>query len=423
MRFRLATTLLILTAALPLTALAQVGIPCTIAAGNSSGTCASEATLASLQMYLETGQSTSLMGNVAGGGGLISQMSTLNAQVSALRKQAQNDLGNQDVRNRALATERAILDSIAEVTKPISVRECRSVAASSGALGGGAGGGGAGANSGKAAGEAAKQLEPELLTPATENDYVARLVTPEKSVNYCTKEDHDNKVPIRGGGICPGPGSLPGANNNPQSLIRGATKDPAVKPGNYSIKRGMADDQYAAAIDYIRYSMPFPGPKVNEASKNEPAVKRFLVLQRRYNSRAMAVVYGLTTILSESVALPAGHPFVANVWNGPTGADLKADYAEINPGIDLPSEPSERELMHLLVKRQFATTLTEQDLAGGDAEYFAQRSLEVDKINAYLALKLNEKSEWSNIMLAHILSNDIDPVDRKQLLSDAASIQ
>ena len=422
MNQRIATILILLASSLPLAAHAQVGIPCTIAAGNSSGTCASEATLASLQMYLETGQSTSIMGNVAGGG-LISQMSTLNAQISALRKQAQNDLGNQDVRNRALATERAILESIEKVTRPISARECRSVAASSGAFGGGAGGGGAGNNTTRAAGEAAKVLEPEMLTPATENDYVARLVLSEKSRNYCTQEDANNKVPVRGG-VCSGPGSLPGANNNPQSLVRGATQDPAVRPGNFSIKSGMANDQYAAAIDYVRYSMPFPAPKVNAASKDNPAVKRYLVMQRRYNSRSMAVVYGLTTILAESVSLPSSHPFVTNVWNSDeTGADLKKDYIELNQGIEYPTEPSERELMHLLVKRQFATTLTEQDMKGEDADYFAKRSLEVDKINAYLALKLNEKSEWSNIMLAHILSNDIDPVDRKKLITEATAIQ
>jgi hypothetical protein len=80
-------------------------------------------------------------------------------------------------------------------------------------------------------------------------------------------------------------------------------------------------------------------------------------------------------------------------------------------------------MMHLLVQRQFASTLSAEDLAGADVDYFARRSLEVDKLNAYLALKLNEKSEWSNIMLAHILSNDIDPVSREGLLSDAAAAQ
>lgn len=419
MRFRLLTALLILASATPLAASAQsIGLPCTITAGYSTNTCASEATLSSLLTYLETGQSTSLSGNLAGQGGLVSQLSTLNAQISNIRKQAQNDLANEDVRNRALASERAILESVDKVARPISVRECRAVAATSGAFGGGAGGGGAGTNTTKAAGEAAKQIETEMLTPGTENDYVARLVTGTRALNYCTAQDHTNKVP----GCERGEGSLPGANNNPLSLIRAATKDPSSQPGNFSIPRGDSD-QYAAAIDYVRYSMPFPAPRVNDGVKDTPAARRFLVLQRRYNSRAMAVVYGLTTIMAESIALPTGHPFVTNIWNGTTGAELKEDYKEINPGIALPASPSERELMHLLVKRQFATTLTKNDLNGGEVEYFAQRSLEVDKINAYLALKLNEKAEWSNIMLAHILSNDIDPVDRRQLVNQSATAQ
>ena len=422
MNFRLAAILTAIVA-LPSAAYAQVGRPCQIINGASSATCASEATLVSLQTYLETGRSSSLYANTSGG--LISQMAALNKQISALRKQAQNDLGNQDVRNRALAAERAILESFEEVTRPISARECRSSAVAAGAFGGGGGGGGgATANTTEETEKAAKELEPEVLTPASENDYVARLINAPKSLNYCTQEDHENKVPVRGGGICPGPGSLPGANNNPSSLIRGATTDPAKKPGNFSIKSGTQNDQYAAAIDYIRYSMPFPAPAIRDSYKDQPAAKRFLILQRRYNGRSMAVVYGLASILGESVALPSGHPFVANVWNSKTiGEDLRRDYEEINPNIDLPSTPSERELMHLLVKRQFAKTLLAQDLSGNDVEYFARRSLEVDKINAYLALKLNEKSEWSNIMLAHILSNDIDPVDRKQLFSDSAAVQ
>lgn len=420
MRFRLLTALLILASATPLAASAQsIGAPCTIAAGVSSGTCASEYTLSSLLTYLETGQSMSIGGNVAGQGGLISQLSTLNAQISNIRKQAQNDLANEDVRNRALATERAILESIEQVTRPISVRECRAVAATSGAFGGGAGGGGAGANTTKAAGEAAKEIEPEMLTPASENDYVARLITGTRASNYCTVQDHTNKVP----GCEGGEGGLPGANNNPMSLIRAATKDPTVRPGNFSIPRGTDSEPYAAAIDYVRYSMPFPAPRVNEGAKDNPAARRYLVLQRRYNSRAMAVVYGLTTIMAESVALPSGHPFVTNIWNGPTGSELKADYAEINPNIQAPVSPSERELMHLLVKRQFAKTLTNSDISANEVEYFAQRSLEVDKINAYLSLKLNEKAEWSNIMLAHILSNDIDPVNRRQLVNESAAAQ
>jgi len=419
MRIRFFTTLLILVTASPMAANAQsIGLPCTITAGASSGTCASEATLAAMQTYLETGQTSSLSGALGGQGGLIAQLGTLNAQISSMRKQAQNDLGNQDVRARALASERAILNALDDATKPISVRECRSVAASSGAFGGGAGGGGAGVNTTKGGEEAAREIEPEMLTPGTENDYVARLLYSNKASNYCTEEDKNNKIPK-----CGAVGSLPGANNNPMSLIRGATKDPSTKPGNYSIKLDREDDQFAAAIDYVRFSRPFPAPMVNEGSKNQPAVKRYLVMQRRYNSRAMAVVYGLTTILAESLALPSGHPFVQNVWNGETGAQLKTDYAEINPGIDVPKAPSERELMHLLVQRQFANQLTGEDLQASEPEYFAKRSLELDKINAYLALKLNEKSEWSNIMLAHILSNDIDPVDRKKLLSEAAAAQ
>lgn len=410
------SSLLALLFGAPVVAHAQAQIiPCVMIAGSSSGTCASEATLSSLLTYLETGQSTSIAGNMSKGG-LVAQLGALNTQLTSIRKQAQQDLANEDVRNRALSTERAILGALEEATRPISRGDCRAIAASSGALGGAAGGGGAGANTTQAAIEAANQLTPDALTPARENEYIARLVIGDRMKRYCTAPDHANKVP----GCESGVGTLPGANNDPTVLIRAATH-PGV--GNYSIKSGMTNPEYAAAIDFVRYSSPFPAPRIEEASKDSPAARRYLVLQRRYNGRAMAVVYGLTTILAESIALPQSHPFVRNVWNQATGADLKKDFREIYPNIKIPEAPSEREMMHLLVNRQFASTLSQADLAGADARYFAQRGLELDKLNAYLTLKLNEKSEWSNIMLAHILSNEIDPVSLNELKSDAAASQ
>ena len=415
----ISASILVLGAILPLTAFAQsIGSPCIITASSSANTCASEATLRAMHTYLETGQTSSLSGAVNGGGGLIGQLTTLNAQISNMRKQDQNDFANEDVRDRNLATERAILNSIEKASRPIRASDCRSAGVSSGAFGGGAGGGGAGTNSRQAADEVAGEVQPEMLTPGTEMDYVARLVRNERNKRYCTAADQTNKVP----GCSGGEGDLPGANTNPSVLIREATKAPKI--GSFSVKRGSENPGYAAAIDYIRYAMPFPGPNLRASAKDTPAGRQFLVMQRRYNGRAMAVVYGLSNIFSESVALPASHPFVSKIWNGGTmGAELKKDFKEIYPTIDFPERPSERELMHLLVQRQFASTLTEKDLAESEVEYFSRRSLEVDKINAYLMLKLNEKSEWSNIMLAHILSNDIDPVTRSNLLTSATSTQ
>ena len=417
MRTRLIlSSLLALSLGAPVVAHAQAQIvPCVMIAGASTGTCASEATLSGLLTYLETGQSTSIAGNMSSGG-LVSQLGALNVQLTSIRKQAQQNLANEDVRDRALSTERAILGALEEATRPISRGDCRAIAASSGALGGGAGGGGMGANTTMATVQAVEQLAPDALTPARENEYIARLVIGDRMKRYCTDPDVKNKIP----GCEAGVGTLPGANNDPTVLIRAATH-PGV--GNYSIEAGMTNPEYAAAIDFVRYSQPFPAPMIESASKDSPAARAYLVLQRRYNGRAMAVVYGLTTILAESIALPKSHPFVRNVWDNSTGADLKKDFREIYPGIKTPEAPSEREMMHLLVNRQFASTLTKADLSGSDARYFAQRGLELDKLNAYLTLKLNEKSEWSNIMLAHILSNEIDPVDLDKLKSEAAAAQ
>ena len=378
------------------------------------GLCASEATLSGINKYLQTGEAQSVVGKAAAAAGassgLVGQIALMNSQDSSFRNQKKNDLANQDVRDRTLAVEEEISESVYEATQPISRRACYS------SLSSGAGGGAGGGASARSAAKVAEMQQKDTLKPGTEADYAARVVQTPGHEDSCTKQDVDNKIPG-----CSNVGGYPGVNTSPFILVRAYTgrKD---KPSSYTIVDDESDPLFRAQQGYLNYSKPRPGPAIPDGLKDSPNSKRYLVMQRRYNSRTLAVVNAMSQISGETIALPSSSPFVRNVWNGsavPGVPTLKEDYAAVY-GQAAPTLPSEREVMNLLVLRQFTAKQSGADL-GSTPTDIARRQLEVKKINALLLLKLNEKAEWNNIMYAHILSNRIDPVDRNQLVSAAAA--
>lgn len=380
------------------------------------GLCASEATLAGINNYLQTGQAQSIPGRAAQAAGLstgvVGQIALMNSQDSSFRNQSKNDLANEDVRDRALAVEDAITRSIHDATAPLSRRACYSTLASGG--GGGASGGGASAaNAGKVAGP----IQKEVLTPGTENDYVARVVNSEGYSLSCTAADARNKVPG-----CLTEGHYPGMNTAPFILVRAYTGRPD-EPSSYTIKDDPSNPLFQGQQGYLMHSKPLPGPSILEGHKNSPTGLRYLIMQRRYNSRSLAVVGAMSQIAGQTLALPKDSPFVTNVWNGsaiPGQPTLRQDYISVYGNNAVPEVPSEREVMNLLVLRQFTQTQSASDMVPDPIDV-ARRQLEVKKINALLLLKMNEKAEWNNILYAHILSNRIDPVDREQLLNSATT--
>lgn len=410
----------------------SIGMPCMISpitvryvvvynsgppnATNPLGLCASEYTLKGINNYLQTGVPQSIVGMAASAvgmsTGLVGQVGLQNKQESSHRNEERNKLANEDVRDRALEVEDAITRSIHDVTSPITRRACYS-STGSGAGGGASGGGASSANGG---GAAAPQ-QRETLQPRTENDYVAKLATMPGASDGCTQADVANKVPG-----CGSVGSLPGVNVSPFILVRSYTGQ-AGAPSSYTIPNNAGDRFFQAQQNYLTYSKPRPGPTIRDAAKSSPMARRFLVVQRRYNSRSLAVVGAMTQIAGQTLALPANSPFVTNVWNRsaiPGSPSLKEDFAKVYGNAPVPAIPSEREVMNLLVLRQFTDKQSASDMVPDPVD-LARRQLEVKKINALLLLKMNEKAEWNNIMYAHILSNRIDPVDREQLVSAATA--
>ena len=409
----------------------SIGMPCMISpmmtvgyvvynsgppnATNPLGLCASEYTLKGINNYLQTGTPQSIAGKAASAAGmstgLVGQVGLQNKQKSSHRNEDRNRLANEDVRDRALEVEDAITRSIYDATLPVSRRACYS------SIGGGAGGGVSGGGASSANGGAASAPQQrETLTPKTESDYVARLVNMPGASDGCTVADYNNKVP---GCMNPAGGDLPGVNVSPFILVRNYTGKNG-DPSSYTVPNDPGDKFFQAQQGYLTYSKPRPGPAILESVKDEHRAKRFLVVQRRYNSRALAVVGAMNQIAGQTIALPSNSPFINNVWNRsavPGVPSLREDFVKVY-GHNPPDIPSEREIMNLLVLRQFTDTQTGSDMVP-DAKEIARRQLEVKKINALLLLKMNEKAEWNNIMYAHILSNRIEPVDREMLVSSA----
>lgn len=377
--------------------------------------CASEATLAGIHTYLETGEPQTILGKaLAAAGtssGAVGLVALSNKQESSYRNQKKNNFANEDVRNRAEEYDDTIARSVEKITRPISRRACVASVTSGGGGGGQGGGTGSVGNTAKLA----KVIQKDVLTPATENDYVARAVVDPSFAGSCTAEDVKNKVPG-----CGSVGVTPGLNLSPMALFSNYEGIPS-KPFSRTIKDNPEDKIYRAQKSHILLAQPRPGPKIRETVKNKPVAKRFLVLQRRYNSRTMAVVQALSHISGRSIALPAGNAFITNVWNGDVGDKLKDDFKKLYPGVPVPERPSEREIIHLMVLGQFTDKQSADDLVNDPVE-IERRRLEVKKLNALLLLQRYENAEWNNILNAHLLSNKIDPVNRNALLAESASI-
>ena len=397
-----------------------MGVTLTYFSGPTSpaplGLCASEATLAGINDYLQTGMAQGIAGRAAQASGIsmgvVDQLAVANLQETSFRKQGQQSLANEDVRNRALAVEEEITAAIYKGTTPISSRACHSAAntSSSGLAAGG--GGSAGTYN-----EIKKKQEDAVLTPGTEDDYVAQIVTMPGAAESCTAADAANKIPG-----CAKEGRTPGANLSPFVLVRAHTGRRGDR-SSYTIRNNPSDLLYQAQQGYITYSRPRAGPSIGDASKASPAARAYLVLQRRYNSRALVVVNTLSHVASKTLSIDPKSPFIQNVWNNANvkgGKSLKDEFKEVYAGTPVPPVPSEREIMNLLVLRQFTADQSGSDMAMDEVE-IEKRRLDVKKVNALLLLKMNENAEWNNIMYAHLLSSRIDPVTRTKLLSEAAA--
>lgn len=384
---------------------AQVSVmPCVITGSvtyiHSYG-CASEYTVNAQYQYLSTGVNASVMGATGTSEGVIELLRKLNDEQTKSNEGDRQTMPNDDLASRARETDMAQRNAIERYTRPISAEACRE-----GTIGRGLGG--AGGGSSRAAADASEiKNQEEVLTPQKEDTYLGDLTFSPTTKNYCMDADVANKMPQ-----CKAVGSLPGANTNPSTLVMGATQSNTER--NYSIVWEKGNPQYEAVVDYMRMMRPFPGPTINENSKETPQGRRYLILQRRYNTKVVAVLNVLSNISNESAALPANSYMVQQVWNND---DVKADFKEIYPSAKYPDRPSEREIMRLMVLRQFGSTMTAQDMATSSPEDLARRQIELMKMNNYLLLKQKEQQEWTNILLAHILSNEVDPVTRDKLVN------
>lgn len=388
---------------------AQVAFPCIISGAITyvySQGCASEYTLNAQYQYLSTGKPPLSLGGVTGQNeGVIELLRKANDETAKGNEGDRQTMPNADLAGRARDIDMEQRRMIERYTRPISSSACREAT-----VGRGMGGAGS-AGTSKGAEVADKAVTDDVLAPKTEDEYLADITFGDKSKNYCSQVDVANKIPG-----CTTEGSLPQANVNAWSLLKGATQN--QRGQNYSFKFQKGQPQFDAMIDYLLMARPFPAPTINVNAKDTPDGRRYLILQRRYNSRVLAVTNALIAISAESNALPENSYMVQQVWNKD---DTKKAFAEVYPGIPMPAAPSEREIIRLNVLRQFTADVAAEDAAASSPEDLGRRQIELMKMNNYLLLKQKEQQEWTNILLAHQLSTQVDPVTRERLLQVSGS--
>lgn len=385
------------------------GPPCIISGGATyiySQGCASEYTVNAQYTYLSTGQQTSIMGSVGAAEGVIELLKKLNDNIAKGNEGDRQNMPNQDLANRTAEANLAQREMIAPYARSITAEACREST-----VHGGAGGGGGSRGTTASADLAVKDdIEPDTLTPKQEDNYLGDLVAG-RATKYCTAADVANKFPQ-----CAGEGALPGFNTNPTVLFREANRSGKLRSYSYKFEKG--NEKYEAMIDYLRMASPFPGPALNDKAKETPDGRRFLTMQRRYNVRTLAVLHSFSRIAAESASLPADSYVVKEVWSKP---EIRQDFEELYPGVQFPTAPSDREYTRLLVLREFGQRITTEYLTPKTVEEYAKAQLDLTRVNNLLLLKQKEEQEWTNVLLTHLLSNEVDPVTRNAVMSQAAA--
>lgn len=368
--------------------------------------CASEGTSAAQFQYLSTGRNMTLSGGIGSAAGVndgvIELLRKLNDENAKGVEGQRQDMPNTDQANRQRDYSLKQLEVVNRYHKPVSAAACREATVSSGSLGGGGGGGGA-TRAAEAAGN--KHQENEILTPKTVDTVLAETVAGDQQMS-CTQGDVANKVPG-----CTRLGLHSGSNTRFSSLL-GPAAVPAAQASR-TIPNQPTDMSYRLAETYITLNRPREAPSIPEASKGKASAKKYLAMQRRYHASVLAVTNFYNYSKALTVALPANSQYVQNVWKN---AEISQDYSRLYPGRQKPDAPSQRELMHFLVDRQFGPKVNADDMAEGQTpEYMMRRSLEVQKLNAYLLLKLHEQLEYNGMLAAQQLRQQVDPVTYKEM--------
>jgi len=382
--------------------------------------CASEASVAAQYTYLSTGINPNVLG-AAGGAlgitdGVIELLRKANDESAKGVEGQRQDMPNEDLASRQRDYSLKQREVIGKYYGPLSASACREATISSAMGGGAAGGGGASGGGTPAAGTTqneaeTKEIEKERFTnPRTAHTSLTELVGG-TNPKHCTPADRNNMYP--GCVKSADGGSMPAANLDVLSLIQPANQK--IPKKNFTITRDIDNDDRQAALNFIKMNSPRPAPDIPEKAKGTPPGAQYLVFQKRYSARALAVSGVFSNVLAFSTELPPTSA-MAKVW--------KTIYPEYQKMYDRNpvKTPSERELLYFMVERQYGKKLIEEDAAGkADVAYLANRNLELQKLNSYLLLKVHQQLERQNLISAYQLSQAMDPVTYQEIMKSYGS--
>lgn len=266
--------------------------------------------------------------------------------------------------------------------------------------------------------EAEAVIEERIHTPGTPTEKIADLVRHRQANGFCDSTDVKNGFPA-----CSSAGAMPSADIRSSSLTLGATAA-ASDPTNGSLSAA----QVAAAQAYIVNTLPMPPTIPSPAALETARGKEFLATLNRFTARGSSASTAMNNILASHRAVPLTVQGAAETspmmkdWNA-----RAADWATIfGPQVKYPTAPSERDMMRYEVFHYYVSPDYQRSISTftGDAAGLlsAEReSLKQQALTNRILFQLLQRQEDANLMLAQLVSQEIDPVTTESLNKASAN--
>ena len=375
------------------------GVPC----ASSADVNATNTQLGYTHSYLTTGQT-------GGPGGMIALLGGINERLGMVTNANDEAIENDDLAARQRIYDQKMMEVRgSRIPKPSSVqRACVQATVAAGRAGGARASGGAARAAGDAAQARYDDARPQVQALI---DAGARR----KDLGTCSATDASEKRP----GCQGGAGDRPGADLRSSALLDGGKP---VQQANLSLdERGFKIGQQV-----ISNIAPIPADKLtSEEQKASQGGLLYMLDYNRYSARSTAATDAIADVLGFGVAMnvegasmgmEAAAPFLA------TWANNRAEYEAMFGQGTFPEVPSERELIRFDVFKRYASVQNEQEGAALSEEEINKELL----ASAALANRLNwailDRLEKQNVILATLLSHQMDPLTANQMKNKMSSV-
>lgn len=376
------------------------GIPC----ASSADVSATTTQLTTTHTYLTTGQT-------GGPGGMIALLGGINERLGMVTNANDESVENSDLAARQRIYDERMMDVRgSRIAKPSSVqRACVQATAAAGRAGGARASGGASRAAGDAAQARYDDARPQIQA-------LIDAGSQRKNLGTCSASDVEEKRPgCQGAAV----GDRPGADLRAGSLVDGGKP---VEQANASVD----EKGFKIGQQVISNVAPLPADKLtsDEAKASQGGIL-YMLDYNRYNARATAATDALADILGFGVAMDVegasmdmsgAEPFLR------TWGSNRAEYEQIFGAGTFPEVPSERELIRFAVFKSYASVQEGQESAALTPEEVSKELLAVTAVSARVNYAILERLEKQNVLLAALLSHQMDPLTSGQMKERSAAV-